>query len=29
MIFKDGKVYNGSWLKDEMHGPGVFTWPRG
>ena len=29
MHYKDGRTYQGDWLKDEMHGQGIFTWPLG
>lgn len=29
MKFKDGRQYKGDWLRDKMHGKGVFSWPTG
>jgi hypothetical protein len=28
-IWKDGRIYNGEWLDNKMHGTGLFTWPDG
>lgn len=29
MKFKDGRVYEGDWVKDRMQGVGSFKWPTG
>ena len=29
MIFKDGSIYEGEYLNDQMHGQGVIRYPNG
>jgi len=29
LIYSDGRVYEGEWWNNKMHGKGIFDWPDG